>query len=123
MMTLVYNRSTQRSVRKQLRHHIPESEIILWAALKGKKLEGVKFRRQYSVGRYVVDFYCPQLKLAIEIDGDSHFTEEAEHYDQKRTAYIESIGITVTRFTNLDVKQNLDSVIAQVQQEIQALSR
>lgn len=122
-MTLIYNRSKQRLIRKQLRHNIPESEIILWAHLKGKKVDGIKFRRQYSIGRYVVDFYCPRVKLAIEIDGDSHFNDATEQYDNQRTNYIESVGVRVVRFTNLDVKYNLDGVLAKIQHQIEALVR
>jgi len=72
---------------------------------------GYKFRRQYGVNKYVVDFYCPKLKLAIEIDGDSHFGNQAIKYDQKRQSYIESFGIKFLRFTNNDIYNNIDEVL------------
>lgn len=61
---------------------MPNEEIILWSRLKNRQLGGLRFRRQYSVGRYVVDFYCPEVRLVIEIDGDYHFTGEAKQYDK-----------------------------------------
>ena len=72
------------------------------------KLMGYRFRRQYGIGPYVLDFYCLGLKLAIEVDGDSHF--EAGEYDRERQRYIESLGIRVLRFTNREVFERLDDV-------------
>lgn len=117
-MTVIYNRKQQIPLRKQLRREIPRSESILWAQLKGRKINDIKFRRQHGIGNYVIDFYCPKLKLAIEIDGDSHYTDDAEIYDQKRTAYLEALGIVVVRFTNTEVQQNLDGVITEIQSVI-----
>jgi len=71
---------------------MPKPEALLWARLKSKEL-GYKFRRQYSIGSFIVDFYCPELKLAIEVDGDSHFTDDAEEADRVRENEIESYGI------------------------------
>lgn len=83
-MTKVYNSSCEKSKRKMLRSNLPKAEVILWSRLKSKGLDGYKFRRQYSVGKFVIDFYCPRLKLAIEVDGDSHFSEESEVCDRER---------------------------------------
>ena len=63
---------------------MPKAEVILWSKLKSKGLDGYKFRRQYSVGKFVIDFYCPRVKLAIEVDGDSHFSERSEVCDKER---------------------------------------
>ena len=76
---------------------------MLWAKLKRKNLGGHKFRRQYSINEYVIDFYCPSKRLAIEIDGDSHFQDEAINYDFNRQKYMESFGIKFLRFKNSDV--------------------
>src|SRR3989344_9383153 len=103
-MTKIFNRKTQREKRKILRATMTETEIILWSILKEKDL-GYKFRRQYSVGRYVVDFYCPALKLAIEIDGDYHLTIDMKDYDPQRQKYIETTGIKFLRFTNQAIKE------------------
>ena len=98
---------------------MPKAEVILWSRLKGKKMNGFKFRRQYGAGPFVVDFYCPRLKLAIEVDGDSHFEEGAEEYDKRRQKYIEKIGIKFLRITNTDVYENLNGVMQIIFEKIQ----
>lgn len=113
-MTKIFNKKNETIKRKQLRNRMPLSEVILWSKLKNKQLEGYKFRRQYGIGRYVVDFYCPVVKLAIEIDGDSHFENEVEIYDRDRQANIESVGVSFLRFTNSDVQNNLSSVLEKI---------
>lgn len=97
---------------------MPTAEVILWSELQGKRLNGLKFRRQYGISRYVVDFYCPKLKLAIELDGDSHATPDAEKYDKRRQEYIENKGIKVIRYDNNDVYTNLDGVISDIIYEV-----
>jgi very-short-patch-repair endonuclease len=88
--------------------------------LKQSQLGDVKFRRQHSVGRYIVDFYCPSERLAIELDGDSHFTDEAREYDRERTAFLNSLNIRVLRFHNTDVYENLDAVCERILEELKA---
>jgi very-short-patch-repair endonuclease len=90
---------------------MPQAEVMLWLKLRGKNVKGYKFRRQYSVGTYIVDFYCAELKLAIEIDGESHFIAGSEDHDRKRQKFIESAGICFLRFTNTDVYERLDGVL------------
>ncbi len=90
---------------------MPKAEILLWANLSRKQLLGYKFRRQYGVEQYVIDFYCPALKLAVEIDGDSHFQIGAKERDAERQRFIESFGIEFLRFTNADIYENIDGVI------------
>lgn len=77
----------------------------------GKQLLGKKFRRQYSVGPYCIDFCCVEIKLAVELDGESHFTPEAKVHDAARQRFIESFGIRFLRFTNVDVYDNLEGVL------------
>ena len=101
--------STKR--RRSLRRNMPLAEHIVWAHLRNKRLKGYRFRRQYSIGHYIADFYCHQAKLVIEIDGDSHYYPGAAEYDDKRTAYIEYSGIRVLRFTNQDVYESLENVL------------
>lgn len=113
-MTIIFNRTSERVKRKALRKAMPKAEVILWAHLKNKQLHGYKFRRQYSVGPYIVDFYCPRLKLAIEVDGPSHFTNHAVEYDWQRQKYIESFNINVLRVTNLDIYENIEGVIKKI---------
>jgi very-short-patch-repair endonuclease len=102
-MTRVYNRTAEKEYRRALRAEMPRAEVLLWSKLRGRQLSELKFRRQCSVGPYVVDFYCPQMKLAVEIDGDSHFGDGAEQRDARRQTYIESFGIRFVRCTNGDV--------------------
>ncbi|MCI0479125.1 endonuclease domain-containing protein [Candidatus Uhrbacteria bacterium] len=87
---------------------------MLWSRLRCKQIEGVKFRRQFGIGRYVVDFYCPAFRIVIEVDGDSHFVGDAPRYDEERQRYIESLGLRVLRFTNDDVRENIEGVLEQI---------
>ena len=82
---------------------------------------GYKFRRQYSVDNFVIDFYCPELRLAIEVDGDSHFTPRARIYDRERQNHIESFGIRFLRVMNEDVYENLDAVLDEIEATIQGI--
>jgi very-short-patch-repair endonuclease len=117
-MTKLYNRTSEKAKRQQLRWNMTKTEFMLWQKLKGKQLEGVKFRSQYGVSQFVVDFYCTEHKLAIEIDGESHFLLGAREYDQERQAFIESVGIQFLRFTNNEVHGNLEGVLERIIQKI-----
>jgi very-short-patch-repair endonuclease len=109
-MTQIFNRSCDKETRQRLRCDSPLAEQRLWLKLSNRGLLGYRFRRQYGVGPYVLDFYCPELKLAIEVDGDTHFQAGAGNYDRERQRYIESLGIRVLRFTNREVFERLDDV-------------
>lgn len=97
--------------RRSLRQKSTETEIILWNKLRRKSL-GYKFKRQFSVDNYVIDFYCPDKKLAIELDGDIH--KSRKEYDTYRTKYINAFGIKEIRFTNDEVLMNLEEVVRQI---------
>lgn len=120
-MTEIFNKKSETKKRKELRHQMNKAEVVLWTQLKGKKMQGHKFRRQYGVGPYVLDFYCPKLQLAIEIDSDSHFQNGAEAYYKDRQALIEKLGVRFLRFTNSDVYQSLDGVLEKVAEAVQRL--
>jgi very-short-patch-repair endonuclease len=92
-------------------------EVRLWNQLKGRQIGDMKFRRQYSVGPYILDFYCPALKLAIEVDGESHCMEPER--DALRQARIEAFGIRFLRFTNREVMEHLESVVEVIQREVE----
>ena len=96
IVTEVFNR--QSETRQLLCNTLPAAELILWSKLKNRQVCGRKFRRQFSVGTYVVDFYCPALKLAMEIDGDSHFQPGEQEKDQRRQEHIEFFGVQFLRF-------------------------
>ena len=128
-MTKLYNKTSEKDKRQSLRNNMPPAEQLVWARLKGKQIENCKFRRQYSVGVFAIDFYAVEIKLAIEIDGDSHFTDGAEVADRERQCSIlqrrgyanESSGIRFLRFTNLQVYEELDAVIEAISQMVCAL--
>ena len=110
-MTEIFNKKEYIKKRQYLRKNMTKAEIVLWSKLKGKQLNGLKFRRQCGINNYVVDFYCPELKLAIEIDGDVHAYNSRIVYDEKRQKEIEALGIKVLRYTNNDVIQNIEGVL------------
>ncbi len=109
-MTRIFNREDEKELRRGLRKTMPPAEVILWQRLRGQQL-GYKFRRQYSVGSYVIDFYCAQEKLAIELDGESHYVEGASERDNKRQDFIEEFHIRFLRFTNVDIYDNIEGVL------------
>jgi len=109
-----FNRSQDKDKRRQLRNSMTPTEILLWIRIKNGQLNGLMFRRQTSIGGYVVDFYLPQHKLAIEIDGPSHLGPEAAEYDQERQKTIEDLGVIFLRFTNDDVYNRIDWVLNRI---------
>jgi len=117
-MGQLFNRKHQGEKRKRLRNNMPEAERVLWNHIRNKKLGGLRFRRQVGIGEYIVDFYCPQLRIVLELDGDSHFTKEAVVYDNERNAYMESLGLHVIRYTNDRIKYDLERVIEELKQII-----
>jgi very-short-patch-repair endonuclease len=121
-ITTAFNRTNQKIKRKTLRKNLPLAEIILWDRLKGRQLSGYKFRRQYSVEDFVIDFYCPELKLAIEVDGDSHYREDALLSDKKRQIGIETFGIRFLRFTNREIYENVEGVLLKIQERIKQIT-
>jgi very-short-patch-repair endonuclease len=118
-MTKAFNKKEYKNRRRSLRRNMPKSEAILWSKLKNKQMLGERFLRQYSVDRYIIDFYCPRLKLAIEVDGDSHFASGVVDYDKERQEHIENYGIHFMRFTNADVCENIDGVCQAICDEIE----
>ena len=115
---MLYNRPVLKSRRKELRNNSTSAERMLWSMLQHSNLGGYKFRRQHSVGAYILDFYCPSERLCVELDGDSHFTDDAIEYDRERTAYLNALNIKVLRFLNTDVYDNLNVVCERILEEI-----
>jgi very-short-patch-repair endonuclease len=109
----LHNLKYQQDKRRELRKNPTEPEKRFWSWVRGKQL-GTKFRRQHGIGNYIVDFYCAEVGLVIELDGDSHFTENAKKYDSERTAFLQSKGFKVVRFTNSEVMQNKEGVLHSV---------
>ena len=110
-MTKLYNRTAQKVLRRQLRKNEPGTERLLWSKLRNRQLKGFKFRRQNGIGKYILDFYCPEARLGVEIDGDSHYNEVATKNDMIRQKYLESCDVKIIRFNNKDVLGNLGGVL------------
>lgn len=102
--------------RKKLRNHPTDAEAYLWQYLQKRKLAGKKFRRQFSIGNFIVDFICWEVKLAIELDGKHHYTEEGKQSDKQRDAWLQSEGIRVLRFENARVFGDINSVLLEIEQ-------
>lgn len=109
-MTQYFNLSESREQRRNLRRTMPSAEVILWSKLKGRQLLGYKFRRQFGIGSYSIDFYCAELLFAIELDGDTHYAGDAPAGDRTRQTFIESFGIKSLRIINDEVYENLNGV-------------
>jgi very-short-patch-repair endonuclease len=107
----IYTRNSEKRLRQSLRAEMPSAESVLWSKLRRRQMLGYRFRRQYSVGTYVVDFYCAELRLAIEVDGDSHYQGGAPARDQDREEFIKSFGIDFLRFRNVEVFEQLSDVL------------
>ncbi len=98
---------------KSLRNTMTYHEKLLWEKLKGKQICGVRFRRQHAIDFYIVDFYCHQAMLVVEVDGEIHF--DRINYDDGRSAEMEKFGIKVIRFTNFEVENNIEKVIKRIE--------
>lgn len=120
-MTIYYNKSSEKEIRRELRKQETYSENILWLYLRKRQMLGVKFRRQYSVDQYVIDFYCPELKLAVEADGDVHFTSENMLRDAKRQKFLESFGITFVRIRNEELAANPNKAFERIEEAVRVL--
>ena len=111
------------ALAKQLRDRMTEAEVILWEVIKSKKFNGYKFRRQHPIHQFIVDFYCHELKLIIEIDGKYHESEEQKKLDLKRSDLLQFQGLTVLRFTNEEVISNIVQVLKVLENKINSLPR
>ena len=99
---------------RSLRKNMTKQERILWHFLRKKSINGLKFRRQYPIGSYIVDFICNEKKLIIEIDGGQHNEDKNLIYDQERTKYLETKGYKVIRFWNHDIENNIEGVYREI---------
>ena len=113
-MTVLRNTKALKNNRRSLRVRETKKEGKLWQYLRAHRLEGFKFYRQYSIGPFVADFYCPKARLAIELDGGHHAEDDQNDYDNKRSEYFNSFGIQVIRFWNNDVQANIEGVVESI---------
>jgi adenine-specific DNA-methyltransferase len=96
---------------RSLRRGSTDAEALLWRHLRGRNLAGARFRRERPIGPYIVDFYCPERGLIIELDGGQHSLRDQAAYDAERTAYLVGYGLTVLRFTDRDALQKTQAVM------------
>lgn len=107
----IHNRKPIEHLRRALRHSPTEAEARLWSRLRRSQLAGEKFRRQHSIGNYVLDFYCPEVRLAVELNGSVHSHPVSAERDIARTDFLERLNVRVLRFENRLVFENLDGVL------------
>lgn len=105
----IYYKPKLKPLSRQLRKNATLAEVLLWNELKASKMLGFQFMRQKPIKNYIVDFYCSKLKLAIEIDGESHLFKLTK--DVERQEWLENLGITVLRFDDLEVKNDMRNVL------------
>ena len=113
-MKFLRNNPALKQRRRELRHNQTEAEKALWAHLRNKQFYGMKFFRQCSIGPYILDFYCPSMKLAVELDGGQHNQCEGKEYDAARSEYLKAQGIEVMRFWNNDVLHDMEGVLSEL---------
>ena len=107
----INNKPELKFLRRELRKNMTPAEVALWQQLKAGRLNGTHWRRQYSVNRYILDFYCPIYKLCIELDGQDHYTMQGDTRDFDRAVFLNSKGIEVIRFENKDIWENPEQVL------------
>ncbi|WP_187807776.1 endonuclease domain-containing protein [Aquipseudomonas alcaligenes] len=106
--------SSQLEFARQLRHAATDAETLLWRHLRSRQLADRKFRRQHPVPPYVLDFYCEELRLGIELDGAQHYLDEGRGHDRQRAGYLRSQGIRLLRFSNREVLLELPAVLERI---------
>jgi very-short-patch-repair endonuclease len=112
---LKYNPKLKERAR-ELRKNMTEAEVKLWVHIRKKQVFDLQFYRQRPIGNYIIDFYCPDAKLVIEVDGGQHFEDEGREYDEKRDAFLHSLKLKVLRFSNLDILHNIGGVMDRIEE-------
>lgn len=108
---------------RELRQESTESEKLLWAVLRNRKLNGLKFRRQHPLDKFIVDFYCHEKKLVVELDGNVHGEKVNKEYDEARTAMLAGLNVTVLRFKNEEVINNVQGLLKKISDVSDMLKR
>lgn len=117
-MTYIYNQESTQKART-LRKQQTDTERFLWSKIRGRQIAGCKFYRQFPIGKYILDFYCPLKKLAIELDGSQHMQQT--NLDKVRSNYLQQQKITIIRFWDNEVLKNIDGVLITIQQKLNYL--
>lgn len=111
-MKFLLNDQALKERRRELRRNQTDAEKAFWARVRNRQFLGMRFFRQYSVGPYILDFYCPEINLAIELDGGQHNRTEGREYDEARSEYLNAHGIEVIRFWNNEILREIEGVMA-----------
>lgn len=122
-MTELFNTTRNKEIRRQLREDSPPAEKRLWAHIRRRHIGGHRFRRQYGIGPFVVDFYCPEARLVIEVDGPSHYEPGEPERDRCRQEYLEKLGLRVVRFTNTEVLEGTEGVVEAITKALREADR
>jgi len=120
-MTKHFNKSSETEKRRKLRQNQTNAEELVWRFLRNRQILGYKFKRQYSVDHFIIDFYCAKLKLAIEIDGGTHNTPDQKKKDLVRQNYLESFNIKFVRIKDEELFGNPNKAFAKIEQAIQLI--
>jgi very-short-patch-repair endonuclease len=111
-----------KQLSQELRKNMTDAEKLLWSRLRIKQIKGLMFSRQKPLGEYIADFYCHRAKLVIEVDGGQHFSADSIEYDRTRDEFMGGMGLTVLRFTNTDVMNNIEGVLEVIESKISPVS-
>jgi len=103
-----------KNLGRELRKNMTDAERVLWGKIRKKQMRDIQFYRQKNIGNYIVDFYCPALKLIIEIDDSQHYSEKDREKDKVRDRYLEQLGFSVLRFSDMDDLKNIDGVLEKI---------
>lgn len=117
----LFNQVSTKEKRRILRKNMTNYERILWEYLRRDNL-GIRFHRQYGIGSYIADFYCPKLRIVIEVDGKSHNTEYGKEYDKVRDGYMNILQLCILRFSNSEITNDIDKVIEIIRHSIEVQS-
>ncbi len=103
-----------KPLARTLRSNMTDAEQLIWSKIRRKQIGNLQFYRQKNIGNYIVDFYCPKAKLVMEIDGGQHYESNGMRKDQARECYLQGLGLTVMRFSNIDILKNIDGVLERI---------
>jgi very-short-patch-repair endonuclease len=119
MKKYLYNDASAKRDRRRLRKNATDAERKLWTILQSKRMAGLRFCRQYSVGPYILDFYCLERRLAVEVDGGQHADVRGQEHDAQRDRYLRELNIRVIRFWDNDVLQNIEGIGERIKEEVE----
>jgi len=118
MDKFLFNNKSLKSRRRELRSNQTNAEKKLWEMLRGRRFQGLKFHRQFGIGPYILDFYCPKFRFGIELDGSSHTEKENAILDKEREKILQASNIKIIRFWNDEIENNIDRVLKKIRKEL-----